>query len=222
MRGATPRRDSSRPHGRPKPVGRSVRVTSHVPPAVATCQLFSGEIARGSHVEEDSLTLLTSLPSPPRSAAGAGQGNGRQQRWRVHFAAPTTGSGSTGSSFSAARRAERTTPRSALTKDNADVVLRQPRGRRPRTVNQIVAVSEGGPRAEERPRPSSRAGGVRSRAGRRPRCGVGRACRRVCRTGTHLFQFVAAADALRGWGRVYARPLVAGTPARRRTNSPTM
>ena len=81
----------------------------------------------------------------------------------------------------------------------------------PRTVAEIVAVSEG-PRAEERP------GDVRARAGgRRRRRGDAQAALealpRVARTGTHLFQFARSSRASAAGAARFAARSAAGTPA---------
>jgi 60 kDa SS-A/Ro ribonucleoprotein len=87
----------------------------------------------------------------------------------------------------------------ALTQDNAGVVLRCLTIDAVRTVNQIVAVSEAGRAPKNDPAIFALAL-ASAHAPVAARGAVWASLPKVCRTGTHLFQFVAAADALRGWG----------------------
>ncbi|TGD99099.1 TROVE domain-containing protein [Methylobacterium nonmethylotrophicum] len=104
--------------------------------------------------------------------------------------------GSEGGSFYAGER--------ALTRDNAAAVLRCLAADGARAVAAIVAVSEGG--RAPKPDPAifalALAAGAESLETRRAALA---ALPRVCRTGTHLFQFAASVEASRGWGRSLRR-----------------
>ena len=103
--------------------------------------------------------------------------------------------GSEGGSYYAAPR--------ALTRDNAQAVLRCLAADGARAVATIVAVSEQGRAPKAEPAIfalalAAAAEGEHALATRRAALG---ALPRVCRTGTHLFQFATAVEAMRGWGR---------------------
>lgn len=86
-----------------------------------------------------------------------------------------------------------------LTPDNAAVVTRCLAADSARTVKQIVAVSESG----RAPKNDSAIFALALASAHAPidsRGAVWAALPKVCRTGTHLFQFVAVANPLRGWG----------------------
>jgi 60 kDa SS-A/Ro ribonucleoprotein len=86
-----------------------------------------------------------------------------------------------------------------LTRECADVVARCLAADAARTVRQIVAVSEAGRAPKNDPAVFALALAA-AHAPLAARGSVWAAVPRVCRTGTHLFQFVAAANGLRGWG----------------------
>ncbi len=100
--------------------------------------------------------------------------------------------GSEGGSYYAAER--------ALTRENAAGVLACLAEDGERAVARIVAISEGG--RAPKPAPAifalALAASVEDEATRRAAL---KALPRVCRTGTHLFQFAGAVQAQRGWGR---------------------
>lgn len=86
-----------------------------------------------------------------------------------------------------------------LTQENAQAVIRCLQSDAIRTINQIVAVSDSGRAPKNDPAIFALAlATVHTKPEQRPL--VYESLRKVCRTGTHLFQFVAAVDALRGWG----------------------
>lgn len=87
-----------------------------------------------------------------------------------------------------------------LTRDNAEAVVRciQEDGRR--AVDTIVAVSWEGRAPKNSPAIFALALAA-SLGNRDTRCLAFQAMPEVCRTGTHLFEFVEAAEGLRGWGR---------------------
>lgn len=87
----------------------------------------------------------------------------------------------------------------ALTEDNAAVVSRCLAADAARTIHQIVTISEAGRAPKNDPAIFALAL-ASARAPVADRAAVWAALPKVCRTGTHLFQFVAAANALRGWG----------------------
>jgi 60 kDa SS-A/Ro ribonucleoprotein len=87
----------------------------------------------------------------------------------------------------------------ALTQENAGVVLRCLAADTARTINQIVAVSDAGRAPKNDPAIFALAL-ASAHAPIAARGAVWAALPKVCRTGAHLFQFVAAADSLRGWG----------------------
>lgn len=87
-----------------------------------------------------------------------------------------------------------------LTKENAAVVQRCANLDFRRTVDRIVEISEAGRAVKNDPAifalailATDSSNGVKD--------AVKLAVPKVCRTGTHLFQFVEAVDSLRGWGR---------------------
>ncbi|MBO1019809.1 TROVE domain-containing protein [Methylobacterium sp. SD274] len=91
----------------------------------------------------------------------------------------------------------------ALTRDNARAVLRCLAEDGPRVVAAIVAVSQAGRAPKQDPAIfalalAASAEGEHALATRRAALA---ALPRVCRTGTHLFQFASAVEAMRGWGR---------------------
>ncbi|WP_298957397.1 TROVE domain-containing protein [uncultured Methylobacterium sp.] len=100
--------------------------------------------------------------------------------------------GSDGGSYYAAPR--------ALTRDNAGAVQRCLAEDGLRAVAAIVAVSEGGRAPKQDPAifALALAAAAPDLATRRAALA---ALPRVCRTGTHLFQFATAVEAMRGWGR---------------------
>lgn len=90
-----------------------------------------------------------------------------------------------------------------LTRENAGAVLRCLAEDGPRAVAAIVAVSEAGRAPKQDPAIfalalAAAAEGEHALPTRRAALA---ALPRVCRTGTHLFQFAAAVEAMRGWGR---------------------
>lgn len=92
----------------------------------------------------------------------------------------------------------------ALTKDNAAVVTRCIAADAARTVATIVAVSDGGRAPKNDPAIFALAL-CASHTDAKARQLAYNAIPAVCRTGTHLFQFVAACDQLRGWGTALRR-----------------
>ena len=115
----------------------------------------------------------------------------------------------------------------ALTRENAEAVLRCIAADGPRAVARIVEISRGGPRAEERPGDLRAGARGRAWATTRPRAAAFDALPRVCRTGTHLFHFAQYVEGLRGWGRGlreavggwYAMPAEQAWPTRRSSTS---
>lgn len=102
------------------------------------------------------------------------------------------------------------TPR-ALARDNAQAVIRCLAEDGARVVATIVAVSEGGRAPKQDPAIfalalAAAAEGDNALATRRAALA---ALPRVCRTGTHLFQFATAVEAMRGWGRGLRRAVAA-------------
>ena len=104
-----------------------------------------------------------------------------------------------------------------LTLENAEAVTRCIAADGPRVVREIVAVSEAGTRAQERPGPL-RPRPVRVR--RRRRHAPGGAGRPAAggRIGTHLFHFAEYVDGMRGWGRGLRQAVGAGTTPRTPTS----
>ncbi|MGY2050884.1 TROVE domain-containing protein [Methylobacterium sp. JK268] len=92
----------------------------------------------------------------------------------------------------------------ALTRENAGAVLRCLKADGARAVETIVAVSAGGRAPKQDPAifALALAAGAEDLAVRRAALA---ALPRVCRTGTHLFQFAEAVGATRGWGRSLRR-----------------
>lgn len=85
-----------------------------------------------------------------------------------------------------------------LTLENADAVRACLAQDAPRTLRRIVEVSEAG----RAPKNDPAVFALALAAAHQPAVpGVAAAIPRVCRIGTHLFQFVEAVNALRGWGR---------------------
>lgn len=87
----------------------------------------------------------------------------------------------------------------ALTQDNAAVVVRCLKEDALRAVKQIVAISHEGRAPKNDPAIFAYALAT-IHSPEHLRGEVYAALPKICRTGTHLFQFVAAVDALRGWG----------------------
>lgn len=87
----------------------------------------------------------------------------------------------------------------ALTQENAAVVIRCLKEDAIRTVNQIVAISDAGRAPKNDPAIFAYAlATIHTPENLRDQMYA--ALPKICRTGTHVFQFVAAVDALRGWG----------------------
>jgi 60 kDa SS-A/Ro ribonucleoprotein len=87
-----------------------------------------------------------------------------------------------------------------LTAENAEAVVRCAKADGAETVRRIVAVSEAGRAPKNDPAIFALAL-VAANADAAGKKAAYAAVSSVCRTGTHLFQFAAASDALRGWGR---------------------
>jgi 60 kDa SS-A/Ro ribonucleoprotein len=87
-----------------------------------------------------------------------------------------------------------------LTRENADAVQRCIAADGARTVEEIVEISEAGraPKNDPAVFALAMAAGAADEATRRAAL---RALPRVCRTSTHLFQFVSFVEGFRGWGR---------------------
>lgn len=88
-----------------------------------------------------------------------------------------------------------------LTIDNAACVLRCLEADGVRTVNRIVAISEAGRAPKNDPAVFALALAFTS-TNNRVKEAASLALSKVCRIGTHLFQFVKSVNELRGWGRV--------------------
>lgn len=95
-----------------------------------------------------------------------------------------------------------------LTVENAQAVMACIRADGPRAVQRIVAVSEGGHAPKQAPALFALA--IAASLGDAPtrQAALG-ALPRVARTGTHLFHFLAYAEAFRGWGRGLRRAAAA-------------
>ena len=104
--------------------------------------------------------------------------------------------GSEGGSYYASER--------ALTRENAEAVVRCLKEDGARTVSEIVAVSQGGRAPKNDPAVFALAActGLGDEATRRAALD---ALPVVCRTGTHLFQFAQFVEGFRGWGRSLRR-----------------
>lgn len=116
--------------------------------------------------------------------------------------------GSEGGSYYATER--------ALTRENAQAVLRCATADGPEAVRRIVAVSAAGRAPKNDPAVFALAL-VAATAGPDGKRAAYAAVPAVCRTGTHLFQFAAASDGLRGWGRGLRQAVAdwyTGKPAR--------
>jgi 60 kDa SS-A/Ro ribonucleoprotein len=100
--------------------------------------------------------------------------------------------GSEGGSYYATER--------ALTRENAEVVVRCAQADASETVRRIVAVSESGRAPKNDPAIFALAL-VAANANADGKKAAYAALPAVCRTGTHLFQFAAASNEMRGWGR---------------------
>lgn len=100
--------------------------------------------------------------------------------------------GSTGGTFYVGER--------KLTQENAEVVIRCLKSNGKETVEKIVAVSESGRAPKQDPTIFALALAATHGDDDTKRAAFA-AVSRVCRIGTHLFQFAAACDELRGWGR---------------------
>ena len=92
----------------------------------------------------------------------------------------------------------------SLTRENAGAVLRCVDRDGARAVAAIVAVSEGGRAPKPDPAIFALALAASAEAEGTRRLALA-ALPRICRTGTHLFQFADAVEALRGWGRALRR-----------------
>ena len=94
------------------------------------------------------------------------------------------------------------TPRK-LTRENAQAILRCLAADGERTVATIVAMSEGGRAPKQEPAifALALAASAEGDAALATRRAALAALPRLCRTGTHLFQFATAVEAMRGWGR---------------------
>lgn len=100
--------------------------------------------------------------------------------------------GSEGGSYYAGER--------ELTRDNAQAVVRCLLEDGPRAVDMIVAVSDSGRAPKNDPAIFALALAASSE-NEAARAAALASLAKVCRTGTHLFQFAASVNALRGWGR---------------------
>lgn len=100
--------------------------------------------------------------------------------------------GSEGGSYYASER--------KLTKENAEAVVRCVKADGVRTVDTIVQISEEGRAPKNSPAIFALAIAA-SMGESRTKETAFLALPKVCRTGTHLFEFVEAAEGLRGWGR---------------------
>lgn len=91
----------------------------------------------------------------------------------------------------------------ALTRENAEGVLACLAQDGARTVSRIVAMSESGRAPKQDPAIFALALAASATSGDAlaTRRAALAALPRVCRTGTHLFQFATAVEAMRGWGR---------------------
>ena len=107
-----------------------------------------------------------------------------------------------------------------LTADNAAVVVECGKADVARTVETIASISEAGRAPKNDPAIFALAllASHEDDSARRLALAT---MPRVCRTATHLFQFVANCKELRGWGVDCARPSLAGTTTSRWTNWPT-
>lgn len=93
-----------------------------------------------------------------------------------------------------------------LTTENAEVVLRCLKADGPRVVREIVRVSDEGLAPKNDPAIFALA--IAAGHAKASPAALA-ALPRVCRTGTHLFQFVDAVKAFRGWGRALKRAVAA-------------
>lgn len=100
--------------------------------------------------------------------------------------------GSEGGSYYATER--------ALTVENAAAVVACAKADAAEAVRRVVAVSDGG-RAAKNDYAVFALSLIAANADAAGKKAAYAAVPQVCRTGTHLFQFAAASDALRGWGR---------------------
>ena len=91
-----------------------------------------------------------------------------------------------------------------LTRENAEAVERCLAADGPRTVREIVRVSEEG-RAPKNDPPIFALAMVAGHADEATRRSALDALPQVCRTGTHLFQFATFVEGFRGWGRSLRR-----------------
>ncbi len=89
----------------------------------------------------------------------------------------------------------------ALTKDNAEVVIRCLKADGVRTVHEIVEISEAGRAPKNDPAIFALAVACTDYAAPEVRKLALASLPRVCRIGTHLFHFAAYVDGMRGWGR---------------------
>ena len=103
-----------------------------------------------------------------------------------------------------------------LTRDSAEAVLRCLAADGARAVARIVEVSEAGRAPKQDPAifALALAASIEGEGGDATRRAALAALPRVCRTGTHLFQFVTAIDGMRGWGRGLRRAVAAWYLAR--------
>lgn len=116
--------------------------------------------------------------------------------------------GSEGGSYYATQR--------KLTRENAESLIRCMAEDGARAVERIVAVSESGRAPKQDPAifALALAASVEGVQGEATRKLALAALSRVCRTGTHLFQFATAVEAMRGWGRGLRRAVGAWYLAR--------
>ena len=98
----------------------------------------------------------------------------------------------------------------ALTRENAQAVVRCATADGVETVRRIAAVSAAGRAPKNDPAVFALAL-VAAHADPTGKMAAYAAVPTVCRTGTHLFQFAAASDQLRGWGGVCDRRWPGGT-----------
>jgi 60 kDa SS-A/Ro ribonucleoprotein len=115
--------------------------------------------------------------------------------------------GSEGGSYYATER--------KLSLENAKAVARCLLEDGPRTVARIVEISESGRAPKQDPAILSLALATTERTSAEGRQAALAALPRVCRTGTHLFQFAGQVESLRGWGRGLRRAVAGwyGMPA---------
>lgn len=91
-----------------------------------------------------------------------------------------------------------------LTRENAEAVVRCIEENGPRAVAHIVDISDGGRAPKNTPAIFALALAAAAEDVETRRLALG-AIPKVCRTGTHLFQFATFVDGMRGWGRALRR-----------------